>query len=36
MKDVETAQTTVVTQVRALEAAGEIVLGGGGDDVVVG
>ena len=36
MKDVEVAQTSVVTQVRALEDAGEIVLGGGGDDVVVG
>ena len=36
MKDVEGAQAQVVTQVRALEDAGEIVLGGGGDDVVVG
>lgn len=36
MKDVEGAQTQIVTQVRALEQAGEIVLGGGGDDVVIG
>ena len=36
MKDVEGAQTQIVAQVRALEDAGEIVLGGGGDDVVVG
>jgi flagellar motor switch protein FliG len=37
MKDVEAAQTQIVTQARALEEAGEIVLGGGGgDDVVVG
>jgi flagellar motor switch protein FliG len=36
MKDVEAAQAQVVTQARALEEAGEIVLTGGGDDVVVG
>ncbi len=36
MKDVEGAQTQIVVQVRSLEDAGEIVLGGGGDDVVVG
>jgi flagellar motor switch protein FliG len=36
MKDVETAQTAVVAQARALEEAGEMVLNGGGDDVVVG
>lgn len=36
MKDVEAAQSMVVTQARALEEAGEIVLNGGGDDVVVG
>lgn len=36
MKDVEAAQAGVVTQARALEEAGEIVLTGGGDDVVVG
>ncbi len=35
MKDVEAAQAAVVAQARALEEAGEIVLGGGGDDVVV-
>ena len=35
MKDVETAQSAVVQQVRALEEAGEIVIGGGVDDVVV-
>jgi flagellar motor switch protein FliG len=33
---VEAAQAQVVTQARALEEAGEIVLTGGGDDVVVG
>lgn len=36
MRDVEAAQTAVVAQARALEDAGEIVLNGGGDDVVVG
>jgi flagellar motor switch protein FliG len=36
MKDVEAAQAVVVTQARALEEAGEIVLSAGGDDVVVG
>ncbi|MBI2795782.1 MAG: flagellar motor switch protein FliG [Gemmatimonadetes bacterium] len=35
MKDVEQAQMGIVQQVRALEEAGEIVLGGAGDDVVV-
>jgi flagellar motor switch protein FliG len=35
MSDVETAQTAIVSQVRALEEAGEIVLGGGADDLVV-
>ena len=35
MKDVEQAQLGVVQQVRALEEAGEVVLGGGSDDVVV-
>ncbi len=35
MRDVEAAQATIVAQARALEAAGEIVLMGGGDDVVV-
>jgi flagellar motor switch protein FliG len=36
MKDVETAQAQIVTQARALEDAGEIVLNGAGDDLVVG
>jgi flagellar motor switch protein FliG len=36
MRDVEVAQAAVVAQARALEEAGEIVLGSGGDDVVVG
>jgi flagellar motor switch protein FliG len=36
MKDVEAAQAMVVQQARALEEAGELVLNGGGDDVVVG
>jgi flagellar motor switch protein FliG len=35
MRDVEAAQTLVVGQARALEASGEIILNGGGDDVVV-
>jgi flagellar motor switch protein FliG len=35
MRDVETAQAAVVAQVRALEEAGEIVLNGGSDDIVV-
>jgi flagellar motor switch protein FliG len=35
MSDVEAAQTAIVAQVRALEEAGEIVLGGGADDLVV-
>jgi len=35
MRDVEAAQLAIVTQVRRLEEAGEIVLGGG-DDLVVG
>ncbi|MCX5761912.1 MAG: flagellar motor switch protein FliG, partial [Gemmatimonadetes bacterium] len=34
MRDVETAQSTIVGQVRALEESGEIVIGGG-DEVVV-
>lgn len=36
MKDVEAAQTAIVVQVRKLEEAGEIVLSGGGDDLVIG
>lgn len=36
MRDVEAAQSAIVAQARALEEAGEIVLNGGGDDVVVG
>ena len=35
MRDVETAQTTIVAQVRKLEETGEIVLSAGGDDVLV-
>ena len=35
MRDVETAQTNIVGMVRKLEEAGEIVLGGGDDDLVV-
>jgi flagellar motor switch protein FliG len=35
MKDVETAQANIVAMVRKLEEAGEIVLGGGDDDVVL-
>lgn len=34
LKDVETAQSNVVKLVRALEEAGEIVIGGGDDDMV--
>lgn len=36
MRDVEAAQATVVAQARALEEAGELVLNGAADDVVVG
>ena len=35
MKDVESAQANIVAMVRKLEEAGEIVLGGGDDDVVL-
>jgi flagellar motor switch protein FliG len=35
MKDVEGAQANIVAMVRKLEEAGEIVLGGGDDDVVL-
>jgi flagellar motor switch protein FliG len=35
MRDVEAAQTAIVTQVRRLEETGEIVLSAGGDDVLV-
>lgn len=35
MRDIETAQMSIVTQVRELEEAGEVVIGGGDDDVVV-
>ncbi len=35
MSDVETAQSAIVAQVRALEEAGEIVIGGGADDLVI-
>ncbi len=36
MRDVETAQSTIVNQARALEEAGEIVLNGSANDMVVG
>jgi flagellar motor switch protein FliG len=36
MRDVEAAQAGIVVQVRALEEAGEIVVSGGGDDLVIG
>ncbi len=36
MKDVEAAQSQIVAGARALEDSGEIVLGGGSDDLVVG
>lgn len=35
VRDVEAAQTAIVAMVRQLEEAGEIVIGGGADDVVV-
>ena len=35
MRDVEGAQTAIVTQVRRLEETGEIVLSAGGDDVLL-
>jgi flagellar motor switch protein FliG len=35
LRDVEAAQAAIVAQVRQLEEAGEIVIGGGDDDVVV-
>jgi flagellar motor switch protein FliG len=35
MRDVESAQTEIVSKVRALEETGEIVLSGGADDVIV-
>jgi len=35
LRDVEEAQQKVVNRIRALEEAGEIVLGGSGDDIVV-
>ncbi|MGQ0766218.1 MAG: flagellar motor switch protein FliG [Gemmatimonadota bacterium] len=35
MKDVETAQANIVAMVRKLEEAGEVVLGGGDDDVLL-
>lgn len=35
MKDVETAQASIVAMVRKLEEAGEITLGGGADDVLL-
>lgn len=36
VRDVETAQTKIVSQVRLLEEAGEIVITAGGDDVLLG
>ena len=36
LRDVESAQTRIVAQVRQLEEAGEIVISSGGDDVVIG
>jgi len=36
VRDVETAQTKIVSQVRLLEEAGEIVISAGGDDVLLG
>jgi flagellar motor switch protein FliG len=36
MRDVEAAQSTIVATVRRLEEAGEIVLSGGADDLVIG
>jgi flagellar motor switch protein FliG len=35
MRDVEAAQTDIVSKVRALEETGEIVLSGGSDDLLV-
>lgn len=35
LRDVEESQQKVVDRIRALEEAGEIVLGGGGDDIVI-
>jgi flagellar motor switch protein FliG len=35
LRDVEEAQQKVVDRIRALEEAGEIVLTGGGEDVVI-
>ncbi|MFO0092895.1 MAG: flagellar motor switch protein FliG [Gemmatimonadaceae bacterium] len=35
MRDVESAQTEIVSKVRALEETGEIVLSGGADDVII-
>jgi flagellar motor switch protein FliG len=35
LRDVEAAQAAVVKQVRALEEAGEVAIGGGSDDIVV-
>jgi flagellar motor switch protein FliG len=35
MRDVEGAQSSIVGKVRALEEAGEIVMSGGDDDVVL-
>ena len=34
-RDIESAQTAIVAMIRKLEDAGEIVVGGGADDMVV-
>jgi flagellar motor switch protein FliG len=34
VRDVETAQVSIVTRIRALEEAGEIVVSGGGDEII--
>ncbi len=35
LRDVESAQASIVSQVRELEEAGEVIISGGGDDVVI-
>ena len=34
-RDIEAAQTAIVAMIRKLEESGEIVVGGGADDIVV-
>lgn len=36
LRDVEAAQSSIVNQVRELEETGEVVIGGGGDDLIIG